>query len=146
MDKALRHSLKNVVNQCRRLLEEAVGELLQGQFGIHADGKVEDARRLTHLSAEDLHYREEVLAHLEHIKASGLKPTDAAEQLIREVSFTHLNRLCAYKMMTSRGLSDDPVGKGLNSRGFKFYLADHPDDEVLYNSSKQDVAYRHYFE
>jgi hypothetical protein len=146
MEKALRHTLRNIVTQCRKLLEEAVGELLQGQFGIHADGKVEDAARLSHLTPADLQYRGEVLAHLEHIKASGLKPKDAAEQLIREAAFTHLNRLCAYKMMTSRGLSEDPVGKGLKSRGFLFYLADHPDDEALYNGAEQDVAYRHYFE
>jgi hypothetical protein len=146
MDKALRNTLRNVVIKCRELLQEAVAELLQGQFGIHADGKVEDVARLAHLSEEDLRYREEVLAHLEHIKASGVKPKDAAAQLIREAAFTHLNRLCAYKMMTSRGLIEDPVGKGLKSRGFVFYLADHPADEALYKGAQQDLAYRHYFE
>ena len=59
MDKALRNTLRNVVTQCRKLLEEAVGEVLQGQFGIHADGKVEEASHLT-LSGEDLRYRDEV--------------------------------------------------------------------------------------
>ena len=146
MDKALRNTLRNVVTKCRKLLEEAIGELLQGQFGIHADGKIEDALHLPHLSAEDLSYREEVLAHLEHIKASGLKPHDATAQLIRETAFTHLNRLCAYKMMTSRGLIEDPVGKGLKSRGFVFYLADHPKDEALFNGAQEDAAYRHYIE
>src|SRR5947208_14545327 len=138
MDKALRNTLRNVVTQCRKLLEEAVGEVLQGQFGIHADGKVEDAARLT-LSDEDLRYREEVLAHLEHIKASGLKPKDATAQLVRETAFTHLNRLSAYKMISSRGLIDDPVGKGLKSRGFMFYLADHAEDEALYKGAQQGL-------
>src|ERR1700738_2308468 len=146
MDTALRNKLKNAVTQSRKLLEEAVGELLQGQFGIHADGRVEDYARLAHLSPEDQQYREEVLPHLGHIKAAGLKPKDAVSQLIRGASFTHLNRLCAYKMMTSRGLSEDPLGKGLKSRGFLVYLADHPDDEALYNGAQQDLAYRHYFE
>jgi hypothetical protein len=145
MDKALRNTLRNVVTQCRKLLEEAVGEVLQGQFGIHADGKVEDASRLI-LSDEDLRYRDEVVAHLDHIRASGLKAKDAAEQLIREAAFTHLNRLCAYKMMTARGLIDDPVGKGLKSRGFMFYLADHSADEALYGGAKEDVAFRHYLD
>lgn len=146
MDKRLRNTLRNVVTQCRKRLEEAVGKLLQGQFGVHADGKVEDAARLPHLSAEDLRYREEVLAHLEHIKASGLTPKDSAAQLIREAAFTHLNRLCAYKMMTSRGLIEDPLGKGLNSRGFIFYLAEHPDKEALYKGGQKEAAYRHYFD
>src|ERR1043166_10188322 len=104
MDKELRNTLKNTVTKCRKLLEEAIGELLQGRFGIHSDGAIEDASRLTHLSSDELRYREEVLAHLEHIKASGLKPKAAAAQLIREAAFTHLNRLCAYKMMAERGL------------------------------------------
>src|SRR5688572_24077579 len=146
MDKDLRKSLRNVVTKCRKLLEEAIGELLQGQFGIHSDGRVEDASRLSHLSTDDLSYRGEVLTHLKHIQASGLKPKDAAAQLIREAAFTHLNRLCAYKMMSSRGLIEDPVGKALKSRGFLFYLADHPTDEALYHGAQQDVAYRHYFE
>src|SRR5688572_4326134 len=135
MEKATRSTLRNVVTQCRRLLEQAIGEVLQGQFGIHADDKVEDSSRLT-LSDEDLQYREDVLAHLEHIKAVGLKPKEATEQLIREAAFTHLNRLCAYKMMTSRGLIDDPVGKGLKSRGFLFFLGDHPEEEALYRSAQ----------
>ena len=146
MDKELRNTLRNTVTKCRKLLEEAIGELLQGRFGIHADGTIEDSSRLTHLSPNELRYREEVLAHLEHIKASGLKPNDATAQLIREAAFTHLNRLCAYKMMAERGLMQDPVGRGLKSRGFLFYLADHPEDETLYNSSQQDLAFRHYLE
>jgi hypothetical protein len=146
MDKELRNTLRNTVTKCRKLLEEAIGELLQGRFGIHADGTIEDSSRLTHLSSDELRYREEVLAHLEHIKASGLNPNDATAQLIREAAFTHLNRLCAYKMMAARGLRDDPVGKGLKSRGFMFYLSDHPEDEALYRGAKEDVAYRHYLD
>src|SRR6266704_1808705 len=98
MDKATRNALRRVVTQSRKLLEEAVGEILQGQFGIHADGKIEDVARFDHLSAEDLGFRQEVQAHLEHIKSSGPELKDAVARLIREASFTHLNRLCAYKM------------------------------------------------
>ena len=57
MDQAIRNKLRNVVTQCRRLLEEAVSQVLQGQFGIYATGKrdevkVEDASRMGHLSDE----------------------------------------------------------------------------------------------
>lgn len=96
MDKQLRNTLRNVVTQCRRLLEKAVAEVLQGQFGIHPDGQVENTAHMGHLSEEERQYREQILIHLEHIKASGFKPKDAVEQLVREVAFTHLNRLCAY--------------------------------------------------
>lgn len=147
MDKAIRNTLRNTVTQCRRLLEGAIANVLEGQFGIHHDGKVEDRSRLGHLSESDRAFHEELVAHLRHIEARGYKPQDAMSQLIREVAFTHLNRLCAYKMLEQRKLLRyEVVSRGLNSKGFIFYLADHPDDEALYNGGQQDVAYRHFLE
>ena len=76
------------------------------------------------------------MAHLEHIKALGYKPTDALAQLVREIAFTHLNRLCAYKMMEAREVwvggqqFREAVSRGMKSQGFLFYLADHPEDET----------------
>lgn len=146
MDKSLRNTLRNVVTQCRRLLEEAVAEVLEGQFGIYASGKIEAADRMGHLSADDREYREQLLVHLQHIQAAGFKTKDAVEQLVREVAFTHLNRFCAYKMMETRSLIRKAVSDGLKSQGFLFYLADYPEEEQLYNEGKQDVAYRHFLE
>ena len=144
MDKSLRNTLRIVVTQSRKILEEAIGELLQGQFGIHADGKIEDADSMTHLSEEERQHREQLLVHLEHIQATGFKPRDAVAQLVREIAFTHLNRLCAYKMMETRHLIREAVSRGVKSNGFKFYLADHAEDEQLFTSGKQDIAYRHF--
>lgn len=147
MDKETRNVLRNVVTQCRRWLEEAVGETLQGQFGIHPDGRVEAAAALPNLTAEDLDYRGQILVHLEHIKSSGAKPKEAVAQLVRETAFTHLNRLCAYKMMEARGIIRKSVSpSAFKARGFIFYLGDHPEDERLYTGGRQDVAYRHYLE
>ncbi|MCL4299601.1 MAG: hypothetical protein KJ077_27945 [Anaerolineae bacterium] len=167
MDKSLRNTLRNTVTHCRRLLEEAIAELLQGQFGIHLDGKIEDAASLSHLSEEDRAYRAQILIHLQHIQAggqgtrsggAGAKKTnlqypdghtssisrEAVTQLIREVAFTHLNRLAAYKMMETRGLIRESVSRGVKSQGFLFYLADHPKDEKLWSSGQQERAYRHF--
>lgn len=146
MEKDLRNTLRNVVTQCRKQLEQAIIETLQGHFGIHPTGAVEDAARLSHLTAEDSGYRERIVVHLNHIQAAGLKSKDAVAQLVREAAFTHLNRLCAYKLMATRGLIDDPVGKVLKSRGFMFYLADHPEDERLHSGGEQARAYRNYLE
>ena len=44
MDQAIRNKLRNVVTQCRRLLEEAVAQVLQGQFGIYATGKRDEVK------------------------------------------------------------------------------------------------------
>jgi hypothetical protein len=149
MDQNTRNTLRNVVTQCRRLLEESVAQVLQGQFGIYATGKkdevqIEPEARMSHLTDEDRAYRQDLLDHYEHIKALGYKPKDALAQLIREVAFTHLNRFCAYRMMESRRLIRESVSKGLKSQGFLFYLADHEEDERRFNTGQQDVAYRHF--
>jgi len=146
MDKALRNTLRNVVTQCRRLLEEAIGEILQGQFGIHRAGTIEDAERLRHLGDSDRIYREQVLVHLQHIESGGFKRKDAIAQLIREVAFTHLNRLVAYKMLEQRKLIREAVSRGLKSNGFMFYLAEHEEDQALWSGGQQDIAYRHFLE
>ena len=146
MDKTLRNTLRNTVAQCRRLLETAITEVLEGQFGIHRSGTVEAAVGMAHLSAEDQAYRMEVLAHLQHIEASGLKRVDAVAQLIREVAYTHLNRLCAYKMLEQRKLIREAVSRGFKSNGFMFYLADYPAEHELSISGKTDLAYRHFLE
>ena len=86
MEKAIRNTLRNVVTECRRELEKAIGELLQGQFGIHTDGTLEPTEKLTHLSQADQDYRAQVVASLEHIKAVGFAPAGAVGQLIREVA------------------------------------------------------------
>lgn len=144
MDKALRNTLRNTVTECRRILEEAMGQVLQGQFGVHPTGEVEPDAQMAHLSDEDQTYRSQVLAHLKHIEASGLKPKDAVAQLVREAAFTHLNRLCAFKMMEARGFIREAVSRGLQSQGFMFYLADHPEDEALWSGGEQYTAYRHF--
>jgi hypothetical protein len=104
MEKELRNELRNAVTKCRKLLEGAIEQLLQGQYGIHVSGQVEDANSLIHLSSEEREYREQSVIHLEHIIASEVKPKDAVQQLVREVAFTHLNRLCAFKLVEEREL------------------------------------------
>ena len=46
MDQAIRNKLRNVVTQCRRLLEDSVSQELQGKFGIYAARK-DDVQPLT---------------------------------------------------------------------------------------------------
>ena len=156
LNKAQRNNLRNTVIKCRRLLEEATSEILEGRFGIQRSGEVEDLSQLTHLSDAELRYREQVVSYLLHTQAMGLDAKDAVARLVREASYTHLNRLCAYKMLevqealrqvVGRGLgSNEVVGRGLKSNGFMFYLADHPGDEELWSSGQQDLAYRRFLE
>lgn len=144
MDKALRNTLRNAVTQCRKLLEDALAETLEGQYGVFRNGKIEDSARMVHLTMDEVELRERILIHLRHIRSGGFKDADAVEQLTREVAYTHLNRLAAYKMMEKRGLIREAVSRGLNSQGLDFYLAKHNDDAVLADTGKRDIAYRHY--
>ena len=153
MNQEIRNKLRNVVTQCRKLLEESISQDLEGKYGIFAKKDVVTAdpnAKMAHLSEEEQAARKDILDHFGHIKARGFKPKEALDQLVREIAFTHLNRLCAYKMMEAREVYvggqkfREAVSRGVNSNGVKFYLADHPEDERLFNTGHQDIAYRHF--
>ncbi|HDN19845.1 MAG TPA: SAM-dependent methyltransferase [Candidatus Acetothermia bacterium] len=144
MDKGLRDKLRSAVTQMRKLLEKNIGEILEGRYGIHRNGMVENEENFVHLPQEEQTHRHDLIAYLEHIRSFGLNPKGAIEQLIREIAFTHLNRLVAFKMMEARGLIREAVSRGLKSQGFFFYLADHPEEEDRYNAGQQELAYRHF--
>jgi hypothetical protein len=155
MDQKIRNKLRDVVTRCRKLLEDSVSQELEGKYGIFAkkDQVTADPNAtMTHLTAEEQVARKDILDHFDHIKARGFKPKEALDQLVREIAFTHLNRFCAYKMMEAREVYvggqrfREAVSRGINSNGVKFYLADHPDDERLYDTGHQDVAYRHFLD
>jgi hypothetical protein len=158
MNQEIRNKLRNVVTQCRKLLEDSVSQELEGKYGIFAKKDKKDQvtadpnAKMTHLTEEEQAARKDILDHFDHIQARGFKPDDSLDQLIREVAFTHLNRLCAYKMMEAREVYvggqkfREAVSRGVNSNGVKFYLADHEEEERLFNTGQQDVAYRHYLD
>jgi len=155
MDQEIRNKLRNVVTRCRKLLEDSVSQELEGKYGIFAKkGQViaDPNVSMTHLTEEEQAARKDILDHFGHIKARGFKSKEALDQLVREITFTHLNRLCAYKMMEAREVYiggqrfREAVSRGVNSNGVKFYLADHPEEERLFNTGHQDVAYRHFLD
>ena len=155
MDQEIRNKLRNVVTQCRKLLEDSISQELEGKYGIFAKKEQVTAdphAKMNHLSDEEQAARKDILDHFAHIKARGFGAKDALDQLIREIAFTHLNRLCAYKMMEAREVYvggqkfREAVSRGVNSNGVKFYLAEHPEEERLFNTGQQDVAYRHFLD
>jgi hypothetical protein len=155
MNQEIRNKLRNVVTQCRKLLEDSISQELEGKYGIFAkkDQVTADPNaKMTHLTEEEQAARKDILDHFGHIKARGFKPKEAFDQLVREIAFTHLNRLCAYKMIEAREVYvggqkvREAVSRGINSNGVKFYLADHPDEERMFNTGHQDVAYRHFLD
>src|SRR5438132_13672080 len=155
MNQDIRNKLRNVVTHCRKLLEDSVSQELEGKYVIFAkkDQVTADPNaEMTHLTEEEQAARKDILDHFGHIKASSLTPKQALDQLIREIAFTHLNRLCAYKMMEAREVYvgghkfREAVSRGVNSNGVKFYLADHPEEERNFKLGHQDTAYRHFLD
>ncbi len=157
MNQEIRNKLRNVVTQCRKLLEESVSQELEGKYGIFAkkDQVTADPNaKMIHLTEEEQTARKDILDHFAHINARGFKPKYALEQLVREIAFTHLNRLCAYKMMEAREVYingqkfREAVSRGVKSNGFLHYLGmdGHEADERLYSTGQQDVAYRHFLD
>ena len=146
MDKETRNELRKTVINCRKILEASIGDELEGNYGIYRNGKITDWTTISHLSEEEMEFRDQLIVYIKHIESSGFDIKDAIEQMTREVSYTHLNRFSAYKMMEVRGLIKESISRGLNSNGFKFYLADHDADEQLWNQGNQYRAYKHFLE
>ena len=83
-----------------------------------------------------------------------MKKPEAVEKLVKEVAFTHLNRLVAFKMLESRKLIRGIIDRYQDSNDFKMYLADHDEDYRLYQAGllpqdalgegPRDTAYRHF--
>ncbi len=125
MDQAIRNKLRNVVTQCRKLLEEAVAQRMEGRFTIFLKGKsliADRAASVTHLSDEERSVRLAVLQHFDLLHSQGMSKVDAYRQLVREVAFTWLNRFVAFKMLESRKLIRETLSRWEDSNGFKHWL------------------------
>ncbi|MGA2912563.1 MAG: BREX-1 system adenine-specific DNA-methyltransferase PglX [Methanoregula sp.] len=144
MDSGTRNELRLMVTGCRKTLESSLAEILEGQYGIDTKGQVADLSILGHLDPTERTFRDELVSQLNHIIASGFKPKDAVSQLVREVAYTHFNRLCAYKLLEQRGHIRETVSRGIESNGFLRYIAEYKEDYTLFSTGKQDVAYRHF--
>ncbi len=139
-----RDSLHAFALGARRLLLEEITTLLEGEYGLHTDGTLESPDRLPHLveSPEAAETYRRLDAYLRAEEAKERSGAEAVAHLINETAFTWLNRLVAFKMLETRGLIRETVGRGPDSNGFKFYLAENDDAYALYLHGRQDDAYR----
>lgn len=141
MDQTIRNNLRAVVTDCRKTLETSIAGILEGKYGIHSNGRVEEETRMTHLSHDEQRFRSDLVAHLHHIEASGFSPKEAVTQLIREMAFTHLNRIVAFKLLEKRGHIRETVSRGVESNGFRRYLAEHSDEEGKFHAGDREGTY-----
>jgi hypothetical protein len=141
----VRDAIHNLALQGREILTGEARDLLEGVYGVHENGEMEPLENLPALTTPEaqLTYRllKETLS--DEIQA-GLAPAEVVSKLVNEIAFTHLNRLVAFKMFETSRIIREAVGRGPDSNGFKFYLADHPEEEALWKAGQIENAYRRY--
>jgi hypothetical protein len=120
-----RKHLENAVGEARRRLEEDYKAALEGRYGIHRSGRIEDASRLALAGAEQS-ARRELVAFVEHLRADGLGQDQAVMRLLREAVFTTLNRLVAIRVAEAIGLLPESLARGRDSRGYREFLEVFP--------------------
>ena len=143
-----RKAIHDLALDARELLVNEIRDLLEGVYGLTASGSLAPLSRLPNLTGDpegqETHKR--LGRFLDDEVKAGLDRREAVDKLVKEAAFTHLNRLAAFKMMETRKLIRQTVSRGKESNGFKFYLADGPDEEALWKSGDAgaETAYRHF--
>jgi Eco57I restriction-modification methylase len=140
VDKSTRNKIERLTQDARRLLEQEFREQLEGEFDILLNGAVGLAPG-SHLSEYQRIVWEKIVSAVAHKRTSGLGSADAVAALLRDCSFTTLNRFVALKMLEARGLVQECVTKGEDSGGFKEFTALAPGLAAL-----PDRGYRLYIE
>ena len=118
LDAAQRTQLERLVTRARAGFEADLGAQAEGRFGIHADGTIEEEQALPD-DASDRATRRDLVEIIDHICSLGESQPDAVARLLREATFTHLNRLLAIRIAEAIGLLPESLANGRQSRGFK---------------------------
>jgi hypothetical protein len=141
VDKETRNAIERATQKARKLLEEDFAAQLEGDFDVHRDGEVA-ATAGKHLSARQALAREHIAAAIEHKRAAGMSPADAARDYLRDAAFTTLNRFVALKMLEARELVQECITKGEQSAGYREFCGMAPGLPLLPDSA----GYRLYIE
>jgi len=141
MDKDTRNAVERATQLARKLLEEDFAAQLEGDFDVHRDGAVA-SKAGGHLSARQSFQRERIISSIEHKRAAGMSPADAARDYLRDAAFTTLNRFVALKMLEARELVQECITKGEQSAGYREFGGMAPGLPLLPDSA----GYRLYIE
>ena len=146
MEKETRNEIKKMVQAARNLLEQEIQEQLEGVYGLHKDGTIEDISSLPQIRDDSsaLKARAGFKYFIDKERSQGVKEEDSVKKLVLNLSFTHLNRLIALKLMERRRVIKESISRKTNSNGFKFFLADFPGEEERFRNGQVDEAYRNF--
>jgi len=125
-DQPTRSALAKMVGDCRRLLTEDVRKQLQGTYGLQPDGTALPLDALGHLDEKGREIARELREWQDHLAANEVGPETkrraaAFDRLVRETSFTALNRLAALRLCEERGHVIECVRRGMASDGFQLF-------------------------
>ena len=131
----------------KKLLINDCDQQLEGTFGFQKNGKLEDISNLPNIKNDSAEYstRKKIENYIFNKTESGLSIKQAREELIREYSFTYINRFIAFKMLEERKIVEETISKEYKSKGFIFYMADNPKEEKNYKKGKEYEAYKNFF-
>lgn len=118
LDEAQRGRLERLIVRARALLETDLAAQAAGRFGIDADGSLADEASLR-LDPSGLADRRDITAVVEHLRSEGNSPPQAVARLLREATFTHLNRLIAIRIAEDLGLLPPSLAEGERSQGYR---------------------------
>jgi hypothetical protein len=148
--------LRKFTLDARKKLTTEASELLLQIYGLEPDGRFVPTAQRSALSrlagAIDTRNRLEKL-FADELEA-GLTLVEAHTKLVKEVAFTHLNRLVALKLLEARRIIRGAIDRHHDSNGFKIYLASHDSDLKLFEQGSMpqddlgegpsDRAYRNF--
>lgn len=116
-----RRVLEKAVAKARRLLEQDFSAALEGRFGIHDSGRVEEESALA-LAAAETAARQELVGVVDHLGTEGLSAEAAVARVLREGVFTTMNRLVAVRVAEVIGLLPESLAQGRASTGYREFL------------------------
>lgn len=146
MEAEIRSQIEKMVHAARRLLEQEIKDQLEGEYGLHSDAKFEDISSLPKIrdNPDALKARKGFEYFIINEVSQGTKKKDAVNKLILGLSCTHFNRFIALKLMERRKVIRESISRKTDSNGFKFFLADYPEQMVLWTNGKQDEVYKNF--
>jgi len=122
LDQQSRTALEQFIQRSRRALQEDLAREAEGRYGIHiADGEIE-AEDALHLDPTGLAARRDIVEILTFLRGEEGSKTAAVARLIREATFTHLNRLVAIRIAEEISVLPESLRNGTVSAGFKELL------------------------
>jgi hypothetical protein len=122
-DQSTRNRLQRFVTDARRTLELEFTRQLQNDYGLDPiSGTASPLESLRHINDQQRETARILRDTLAHYCASADTDTKAGlDRIVREQSFTVLNRLAALRMAEARGLLMESVGNGYQAKGFQLY-------------------------